>query len=236
VYRDTASPEVLQRAIACGEHLLKQARSGAAGMRTWVCTGAGNKALNGMSHGAAGFAFALAALFAATSDQRFAEAAQEAVAFENNSYNPDRKNWPDFRREGGWSVRWCHGAPGIGLARSAMATMSGVARPEWLKDIAHAAECTEISWTGDVDTLCCGSLGNIEFLRTAAAALDRDEVKRFAAKALIDVISSAREAGDYRWNGGPKKFNLGLFRGLAGVGYTCLRELKSDLPNVLVWE
>jgi lantibiotic modifying enzyme len=29
---------------------------------------------------------------------------------------------------------------------------------------------------------------------------------------------------------------LGLFRGLAGVGYTILRRLSHAVPNVLVWE
>jgi lantibiotic modifying enzyme len=29
---------------------------------------------------------------------------------------------------------------------------------------------------------------------------------------------------------------LGLFRGLAGVGYTLLRQVDGALPNVLIWE
>ena len=29
---------------------------------------------------------------------------------------------------------------------------------------------------------------------------------------------------------------LGLFRGLAGVGYTLLRQVDDSLPNVLIWE
>jgi len=42
--------------------------------------------------------------------------------------------------------------------------------------------------------------------------------------------------GDYRWNGGNRRYNLGLFRGLAGVGYTALRQVDRSLPNVLIWE
>jgi lantibiotic modifying enzyme len=42
--------------------------------------------------------------------------------------------------------------------------------------------------------------------------------------------------GDYRWGAGKKQFNLGLFRGLAGVAYTCLRRVDRSLPNVLIWE
>jgi hypothetical protein len=31
-------------------------------------------------------------------------------------------------------------------------------------------------------------------------------------------------------------FNLGLFRGIAGVGHTVLRRIEPSLPNVLIWE
>jgi lantibiotic modifying enzyme len=50
------------------------------------------------------------------------------------------------------------------------------------------------------------------------------------------IVRDAAAAGDYRWNGGNGRFNLGLFRGLAGVGYTLLRRLDGSLPNVLIWE
>ena len=43
-------------------------------------------------------------------------------------------------------------------------------------------------------------------------------------------------AGDYHWSNGTNRFNLGLFRGIAGVGYTLLRAVDHSLPNVLVWE
>src|SRR4029079_13365702 len=66
LYRDGQSEAVLRRATRCGEHLLAQARVGEAGRRSWVGQGMGSRALNGMSHGAAGFAYALASLSAAT--------------------------------------------------------------------------------------------------------------------------------------------------------------------------
>ena len=47
---------------------------------------------------------------------------------------------------------------------------------------------------------------------------------------------AAGSAGDYRWNSGKQQFNLGLFRGLAGVGYTLLRQIDGSLPNILIWE
>jgi lantibiotic modifying enzyme len=52
----------------------------------------------------------------------------------------------------------------------------------------------------------------------------------------LAVVEEAGIVGDYRWDCGEQRFNLGFFRGLAGVGYTLLRQLSSRVPNVLIWE
>src|SRR5258708_9836868 len=125
LYRDTRSDDVLRRASKCGEHLLGQPRLGPEGRRTWVGQGSGPRGLNGMSHGAAGFAYALASLAQATGRQElrqeFAQAAAECMAFENSSYDAQQHNWPDLREDGtpSWPCQWCHGATGIGLPRIA---------------------------------------------------------------------------------------------------------------------
>ena len=72
LFRDTQSSDVLKRATKCGEHLLAQPRPGAEGRRSWIGQGVGEHALNGMSHGAAGYAYALASLAAATGREDFA--------------------------------------------------------------------------------------------------------------------------------------------------------------------
>ena len=66
LYRDGQSASVLRHATRCGEHLIAQVRQGQMSHRSWVGQASGQRALNGMSHGAAGFAYALASLSAAT--------------------------------------------------------------------------------------------------------------------------------------------------------------------------
>jgi type 2 lantibiotic biosynthesis protein LanM len=238
LYRDSKSTEVLDRAIKCGEHLIAQGRLGREGLRSWVGQGMGKRALNGMSHGAAGFAYALDSLAVATGREDFAAAASECIAFEDSSFDAGRKNWPDLRGEGepSWPCQWCHGAPGIGLARVAMARHRKNGRGQLKDDVVHAVEGAEKGWPGNVDTLCCGTLGNIEFICEAAGTLGRKDLGELAARRLLSVIENAASTGDYRWNSGQRKFNLGLFRGLAGVGYTALRQVDSSLPDVLIWE
>jgi len=236
LYRDSHSADVLNRAIKCGEHLIAQSRLGPEGGRSWVGQGLGKRALNGMSHGAAGFAYALDSLVAATGREDFAAAAAECIAFEDSTFDAGRNNWPDLRGEGepSWPCQWCHGAPGIGLARIAMTRKKG--RGQLKDDVARAVEGAAKGWPGSVDTLCCGTLGNVEFICEAAASLGRKDLGELAARRLLSVIENAASAGDYRWNSGQGKFNLGLFRGLAGVGYTALRQVDGSLPNVLIWE
>lgn len=238
LYRDIPSADVLRRAEKCGEHLLALPRIGPQGRRSWVGQGFGAQALNGMSHGAAGFAYALASLSAATGREDFAQAAAECIAFENSSYDPARNNWPDRRGSGepGWPCQWCHGAPGIGLARAATAKRGTLDVKLMASDVGNAVAGVERGWPGQVDTLCCGTLGNIEFLGEAGRVLGRDDLRELASRRLMAVLERAASTGDYRWNTGRGQFNLGLFRGLAGVGYTLLRQVDASLPNVLIWE
>jgi len=126
-----------------------------------------------MSHGAAGFAYALKALFAATGRAEFLTAASECVAFENSSYDTERNNWPDLRgaADAAWPCQWCHGAVGIGLARLAMAKHGGVDTNLLREDIRRALVGVERAWPNAVDTLCCGTMGTIEFLYEVGRAL-----------------------------------------------------------------
>jgi type 2 lantibiotic biosynthesis protein LanM len=243
LYRDTQSADVLARATKCGEYLIGQSRVGPQGRRSWVGQVSGRQALTGMSHGAAGFAYALASLSAATGREDFALAASECIAFENSSYDSERQNWPDRRGDGepNWLAQWCHGAPGIGLARLATAKRGAMGANHVVAellatDVRNALGGVERGWPGRLDTLCCGTLGSIEFICEAGSALGREDLRELAAGRLMAVLQTAKATGDYRWNSGKRRFNLGLFRGVAGVGYTLLRHVDRSLPNVLVWE
>jgi type 2 lantibiotic biosynthesis protein LanM len=238
LYRDGQSEAVLRRAVECGEHLLAQVRPGEVGRRSWVGQGLGSRPLNGMSHGAAGFAYALASLSTTSGREDFAAAAQECVDFENSSFSAQRGNWPDLRVEGGeaWPCQWCHGAPGIGLGRIGMARLPETGGAVLKADVQGAVDGTQAAWPPSLDTLCCGTLGSVEFLCEAGDLLGRNDLQELAKRELASVLQNAAEKGDYRWNSGERRFNLGFFRGIAGVGYTALRQVAPSLPNVLIFE
>ena len=237
LYRQTGSEDVLRLAEKCGGRLLAHDRVGPQGARTWA-TAAFARPLNGMSHGAAGYAYSLAALSFATGNQELASLATECIAFENSTFDAEHHGWADLRdtADSALPCKWCYGAPGIGLARIAMTKHAGVHFESCATDIGRALVGVEHGWPTTTDTLCCGTLGSIEFLWEAGIVLHRRDLQDRATQQLLTVVQTARATGDYRWSGGTGRFNLGLFRGIAGVGYTLLRGVDHALPNVLVWE
>ena len=162
-----------------------------------------------MSHGAAGFAYALAALAAATGRDDFAAAAEECIAFEDSTYDAVRHNWPDLRDGGAalavpvvpWRAGHRPGAARRQKARRHVCAMhSAMATAALATDIANAAAGVAQSSLGGVDTLCCGTLGRIEFFCEAADALGRSDLRTLAARRLTAVMARAAATGDYRWN------------------------------------
>ena len=241
LYRQTQSPDVLEKAVLCGEHLLNSPRVGEVGSRTWIGLGLGNSPLNGMSHGAAGYAYALSSLHQVTQREDFADAARECLAYEQSQYDESEHNWPDFRRDTDdkplrmMVCQWCHGAPGIGLARIGQ-VKAGTSLNLLKTEIENASICTVRNWPNKMDTLCCGTLGGIEFLREAGDILNDEQIQKLASKRLKEIIATRYENGKYAIGVGGNQFNLGFFRGLSGVGYALLRGLNPSLPNVLIWE
>ena len=237
IYQDTQEPDTLDRAVKCGAHLLAQERVGSPGRRTWRSPALDTRALNGMSHGAAGFAYALSSLAAVTGREEFAVAAAECIQFERSGYDAERCDWTDFRvQEPHWRSQWCHGAVGIGLARLGMTKRGTPGADALAADIRNALAGADRGWPGHVDTLCCGAAGSVELTREAGKVLKRSDLCELSSRRLLAVLQNKASTGDFRWNGGARRFNVGLFRGLAGVGYTCLRQVDSSVPNVLIWE
>jgi lantibiotic modifying enzyme len=208
--------------------------------KSWVGLGLGGVPLNGMSHGAAGFACALFALADASDRQDFRNAGRECINYENYNYNPNENNWADMRSIEGdvkrvWQCQWCHGAPGIGLSRIAIAK-NNREYANYGEDINAAIRCAVSNWPNTLDTLCCGTLGSLEFVGEAGRFTGNADLIGLYEKRLMEVLHEKLTNKQFRWNTGDVEFNLGLYRGLSGVGYTLLRRIDSSLPNLLIFE
>lgn len=242
LYEAWADPAVLRQAVACGERLCQARLASDTGYRAWPTLD--GKLLTGFSHGAAGIAYALLRLYAATGEAAFCDAAEEGFAYEHSRLVPKVGNWPDLRTPAGqgasFMTGWCHGAPGIGLAR--LGGLAALDTPEIRADIAIALETTRQRGVQGLDHVCCGSLGRVEFLLAAASRLACAEWLEMARQWTGQLVRRARQAGGYALPlppGQPPRFAPGFFQGSAGIGYELLRVAtagRGRLPCVLLWE
>ncbi|HUS17312.1 MAG TPA: type 2 lanthipeptide synthetase LanM, partial [Chloroflexia bacterium] len=241
LYAASGEEAVLDRAEACALHLLVSRRPSAQGPRAWPTLG--GSLLTGLAHGAAGIAYALLRLYAVTGESDFRAAAEEAIAYEASLFVPEAGNWPDLRRASDGATNpdfmtaWCHGAPGIGLAR--LGGLGVLDTPAVRADIAAALATTLAATPEGVDHLCCGNCGRMDLLLAAARHLSRpDLVAAAQARAAWMLERAAGTGGFYLSPDLPAEIPVpGLFQGTAGIGYTLLRLVYPDrLPSVLLWE
>ncbi|WDE09201.1 type 2 lantipeptide synthetase LanM [Thalassomonas viridans] len=244
LYRFRAKPEILALAEACGRHLQQRAHNTGTGL-AWVLEAAGTEPLAGMSHGVAGIAWAMFALSRVSKDRSFADTASQALLYERSLYCEQTGNWPDLRQgkrpetsvheEGHYYMTgWCHGAPGIGLAR--LATFPYFKDGQLQEEIQAALKTTLANGFEDNHSLCHGSLGNLDLLLQGGKILDRPELTEQARKLAKQILSGKQSGG---WVSG-YMYNLetpGFMVGLAGMGYQLLRAACPErIPSVLSLE
>jgi type 2 lantibiotic biosynthesis protein LanM len=237
LYQKTENPADLERAIACGQHLLKYCDS-AYSLKT-----ATPKPLTGFSHGAAGIAYSLLRLYAVTQDSAYLDAARQAIAYEDSFFSSTAGNWQEVTPiydpsapSVFWST-WCHGAPGIGLGR--LGGLSIDQTEQILTDIELALQTTQKTGFQHIDHLCCGNLGRTEVLLVAAQKLKSPQWYQAAQELAAMVMRRAAQTGRYELFGNlPNSvFIPCFFQGAAGIGYQLLRlAYPESLPSVLLWE
>ncbi|MFP5318914.1 MAG: lanthionine synthetase LanC family protein [Acidimicrobiia bacterium] len=208
--------------------------------------------LCGMGHGASGIGLALLELASATADDRYREAGLAAFAYERGWFNRDAGGWPDLR-ELDWSrlhlgdgpqypAFWCHGGPGIGVAR-----LRGYSLTADLVCLAEAAAAIDTATAGalragpgghQVNLSLCHGAGSVIELHLLAAEVTGDDEHLAMARRLGELglrgldPRLARDVPCGVPGGGETP---GLLLGLAGVAATLLRLADpSALPSPLL--
>lgn len=235
-----------ERAVQLGDHLLNN-QVFDEDRQAWGWQSGSPSILSGMSHGVAGIAMALSRLGQLVGKERFSNAAETALQFEDAVYSYAYKNWLDLRETDAQNPQfmnaWCHGATGIGMARAAM--MSTVENNMPLKKklkaeakigaVTAAAECA-LSGT---DSVCCGNLGRADALLTIGQSLNDSNFIITAQELANKAITQAKHLKGYAFLNTiiPREFTSpSFFQGLAGIGYQLLRLQNPKMhPSVLIW-
>ncbi len=242
LYRVSPKKETLDVAIRCGDHLLARAKPMERGI-AWTSHMPARGPLTGFSHGAAGMAWALLELAAASGETRFRTAAEQAIAYERSLFMPENGNWPDLRLPDipdpaaeaepvGCFMSWCHGAPGIGLAR--LRGLKQLDDAAIRQEIDTALATTLGCGFGANHTLCHGDLGNLEPLIEAARILDDPQWAAHVSRIAAMILDSIDRDG---WLCAiPLAVETpGLMTGLAGIGFGLLRLADPvAIPSVLM--
>ncbi|MFF2899920.1 type 2 lanthipeptide synthetase LanM family protein [Streptomyces sp. NPDC057966] len=202
--------------------------------------------LAGFSHGASGIAYAFARLDLTAPRPEYKEAVRNALTYERTAFDPELRTWRDLRPAnlGGRTVMnaWCHGAPGIAMARNAFQELGTV--PELAEPIErdrHLAVLAAISTGLDLDpvsglgnhSLCHGDIGNLLIIDGSSRADREPEVTGLLPRVWNTLLHEGRENG---WLCGvPKGVETpGLMTGLAGIAWGLARKAAPErVPDLL---
>lgn len=228
--------DVTAAMTACAMRLIETARRDADGVH-WPCPAALGRRLSGFAHGSAGIGAALARHAHAQGDARCHALAMEALRYERAAHEARGRRWydlddgPDDDGRGD-TYSWCHGAPGVGLAR--LLWPEPLRDAAWHEETFRCVEKTLEEGCAGGHCLCHGQFGNLE-LPLQWAVQTRDAAMQARCRALgHGLIEQSRDAG---WRCGGRsiaELPLGLMVGLAGIAYGCLRLADPwHVPSVL---
>jgi len=240
--------EFLECASRHADNLLRLASRTAQGW-SWDTLGMPNERhLLGFAHGASGIAYALATLGKVAERQDLFAAAKKGLRYERAHFRVTEGNWPDLRSfaqpgptgEPPCMLAWCHGAPGIGVARLALHALMP-SEPELLAEAETAIRTTSATLGHAAPgignfSLCHGDSGNADLLIMGSDLLGRPELRQPAEAAADRALDRFEDAG-MPWPcgvmGAGETPNLLL--GLAGIGHFFLRLYDSvQVPTVLL--
>ena len=210
--------------------------------------------LCGFSHGVAGMGFAFLEAGRYLGNHDMYELCRQAFAHETYHFNHEMNAWPDFRKgifnqkdleehtaklkEGDLDFfttpkfmdAWCHGAPGIGLARIRAFEYTG--ETIWREQAQHALDRTKTLVLRKKDarafsgshTLCHGTLGDGDIFMEAQRVFGEFDAD---AEILPQIALEAVNSGAPLWSGymalEPFHEDVSLFMGTAGIGHAFLR-------------
>jgi lantibiotic modifying enzyme len=228
----------LNRACVCADHLLDEREPDPeTGNRAWLVNKP--RPTTGFAHGGSGIAHALLRLYEHTGESRLYDAAIEVFDFERDLYVPKIRNWVDDREQSldePILCSWCHGSPGIGLARLTILDYvrdedeSGIAL-----DLKRAIESSLLHDVAAVDNLCCGRLGRWDFLQQASRALNNRSLARKVWNRLDEWMDTVEDTGFELPSVAERKHaEEGFWKSHAGVGYFLVQMAYPEtVPSVL---
>lgn len=260
IYEMTNNETALNISFNLAESLIQKAKKEVHGW-SWGSGNTNYRNLCGYAHGASGIGHAFLELYSLTNSDYYLYAAEQAFLYERQFYNEENKNWPDFRynelseyvhynrleelKEAiqknellPYQIRymsaWCHGTPGIGLAR--LRAYELTRNETYLKESLNACEDTirSLKTAEGNYSLCHGFLGNAETLLTGSKILGDKGFAEIALQKALEGIDRF-ENKNLPWACGTmgSVSDPTLMLGESGIGLFLLRLFDAKTSSVL---
>lgn len=201
--------------------------------------------LTGLAHGQAGFAMALSAAYAVTSDDTLLTLINQCMCYEELNYDRENNNWYDFRkfmvarRDQDLTEKYhkrfmfgcCSGTPGIGISRITTIQLLNDISENQVVNRAINFCCNE-PLIGN-DSYCCGTMGWIDFL-IEASMLHHDSSLLSNAKSIASSVIPSISGKEYILSNLKGIYDISLFKGISGIGYELIRtQMPNKIPSPL---
>jgi hypothetical protein len=256
-------PEMVDVAIGMGDRIISQACALPLGWCWAVDPTQAMRGRTGLAHGAAGYAYSLLELFAATAEARFRVAAEFAFDYERSVYDQTRRNWPDLRntelrrgmanhpdrvvlRDKLWPRHLTKEVPRLPTTfKHAWCHGSGGIALTRLRAFEITKDARYLSEAKAAIATTCENLDDLDEYNLCHGSFGRSEVLLTAARALNDhelkakVLSFVDEAihvwqeNNEGWSREGEVANPSLMLGSAGIGYALLRVHSVSVPPIL---
>jgi lantibiotic modifying enzyme len=230
-----------------GDYLIQVAEKSKSGW-SWDTLPQKRRNLTGFAHGTAGIATAFLELFQYSADKKYLDAAEQAFFYEDNCFHIAAQNWIDFRSLSGkendqaviCATAWCHGAPGIALARIRAYEITGEVAHKKKASIGLNTTADALSSWIQYDSvnlsLCHGIAGNAECINRSNVTLKEDKFLHCVESAgefvLDKYIEQKRALKSGLIN---MEETMGFMLGNAGIGYFLLRlSNPKKIPSILL--
>jgi hypothetical protein len=246
-YRMTDESDCLKAAIRLADEMLQTAERSRDGL-FWPSSLAGTQSgLTGFAHGASGIAASLLDLDRYAADGKYVAAAELAMDHEDGLLDREQGNWPDLRGRPQKTTSkertprclefWCHGAPGIALARLEATRHFSKYEPIARIALDTTAAAARRRLTVQSDRSLCHGLGGLAaILEVGARALPEGDEWASVSRQIMEDGAMRFGADPASWPTGLPgigSFGVpGLMLGTAGIGWLYLSH-SVELPSPL---
>lgn len=215
LYTETNNRKYLDAAQILGENIWKMAKKQKEGYG--IVRDDNIPPLAGMSHGTSGYIMAYAYLYEKIPSMEYYERIMALLIYENSLFDQKTGNWRDFRKVevDKNTMAWCHGAPGIALARLKLSNIEVFKdKREIEADIVKCLHAFESSRKNDSLCLCHGLSGNnwIEKKILDTCSINNGKMNS------DDLIHIVNRVGFFSGMSHRERYNVSLMTGLTGIG------------------